>query len=216
MMTDQSANKVWEAKYKPFGEAMINPDPDQGGSIVEINIRLPGQYYDKETGTYNNYYRDYDPRLGRYIQSDPRGISLDFSDPQRKIAEQLGLRVEVHRSTGPINHTYGYVDQNPLLNLDPTGENPIIITYQAWSFARSNNFGDSMSGENGNVWGEFSPQDGQCTMGPFSGLGDSCFPERCKDHDQCYDNNQCNASSWFSSAMGGSKSCNQCNSDFFD
>jgi RHS repeat-associated protein len=39
----------------------------------ERSIRvLPGQYYDAETGTDYNYFRDYDPIIGRYEQSDQR------------------------------------------------------------------------------------------------------------------------------------------------
>lgn len=32
------------------------------------------QYYDKETGLHYNYYRDYDPASGRYVESDPIGL----------------------------------------------------------------------------------------------------------------------------------------------
>jgi RHS repeat-associated protein len=35
---------------------------------------LPGQYADKETNTSYNYFRDYDPAVGRYVQSDPVGL----------------------------------------------------------------------------------------------------------------------------------------------
>jgi RHS repeat-associated protein len=39
------------------------------------NIRLPGQYYDSETGFHYNHFRYYDPRVGRYVTPDPIGQS---------------------------------------------------------------------------------------------------------------------------------------------
>jgi len=67
------------------------------GSLRERCVAiLPGQYFDAETGLHQNRYRDYDPGLGRYLQSDP-----------------IGLRAGVS--------TYGYVRQNPLGTIDPLG-----------------------------------------------------------------------------------------------
>jgi RHS repeat-associated protein len=60
------------------------------------NLRFPGQYFDAETGKHYNYKRDYDPRIGRYIESDPIGLQA-----------------------GP--NTYGYVGGNPLKWIDPKG-----------------------------------------------------------------------------------------------
>jgi len=42
----------------------------------EGSIRiLPGQYRDAETGLFYNYFRDFDPQTGRYVQSDPIGLA---------------------------------------------------------------------------------------------------------------------------------------------
>lgn len=59
---------VWQAYYSAFGEAEVVIE------IVQNNLRLPGQYYEQETGLHHNYFRDYDPELGRYLKSDPIGL----------------------------------------------------------------------------------------------------------------------------------------------
>ena len=41
--------------------------------IAEDNYD-PRQYEDEETGLYYNYFRDYDPATGRYVESDPAGL----------------------------------------------------------------------------------------------------------------------------------------------
>jgi RHS repeat-associated protein len=70
-----------------------------------LNLRFAGQYYDKETNLHYNYFRDYDPSIGRYVSSDPIGLA------------------------GGLN-TYAYVENNPLRFVDPmglTGAIPIPI-----------------------------------------------------------------------------------------
>ncbi|MCH8544932.1 MAG: RHS domain-containing protein [Alcanivorax sp.] len=89
--TDQNQAVVWMADYEPFGRVSVDP-----ASSISLFSRFPGQYFDQETGLHYNYFRDYDPALGRYIQSDPIGLE------------------------GGIN-TYGYALQNPVKYIDPFG-----------------------------------------------------------------------------------------------
>jgi RHS repeat-associated protein len=73
------------------------PDANPSGlGNFDLPLRLPGQRYDQETALHYNYYRDYDPSLGRYGESDPIGLH------------------------GGIN-TYAYVKADPIRALDPLG-----------------------------------------------------------------------------------------------
>jgi RHS repeat-associated protein len=105
-MTDSSGTVVWAADYKPFGEATITV------STITNNLRFPGQYYDAETGLNYNYYRDFNPMIGRYVEADPMGLQ------------------------GGIN-LYAYVRNNPSRGKDPFGLFVICMPwfnkYSDWS-----------------------------------------------------------------------------------
>lgn len=89
--TNDAANQtVWSWDSDPFGTTLAS------GSI-SYNLRFPGQYYDAETGLHYNYFRDYNPETGRYVQSDPIGLE------------------------GGIN-PYLYVEATPFTDVDETGE----------------------------------------------------------------------------------------------
>ncbi len=212
VMTDESGRVVWRALYDPFGNATVDPL-----STRSLNARFPGQYFDSETGLHYNYYRYYDPVTGRYLTSDPRGILLEFNDPKRQIAATMGVSIPASKGAGYLNNSYDYVGNNPANRADPTGEiDPITAGVIIWSLLYLTHAGDAVSETNGNVWGESDRQDGICTLGPILGpIGDSCFPGRCERHDDCFAEHKCTASSWVSSVLGGTKSCNQCNSGFF-
>lgn len=64
----------WDLKGEAFGNTPPNQDPDGDGTAFVFDMRFPGQRYDAATGLNQNYFRDYDPGIGRYVQSDPIGL----------------------------------------------------------------------------------------------------------------------------------------------
>ncbi|HFB65165.1 MAG TPA: hypothetical protein ENJ60_06450 [Aeromonadales bacterium] len=63
VVTTTSNAKVWQARNTAFNRTVALD------TIGGLNIGFPGQYWDSEKGSWYNYYRDYDPEIGRYLQS---------------------------------------------------------------------------------------------------------------------------------------------------
>lgn len=121
VVTNDAGTVVWRWLGDAFGD--VDDDVTSSGTSIglEFNLRFPGQYLDRESSSFYNYFRDYDPGLGRYLQSDPIGILRDYSDPGLQMAIDMGL-LEITGSAGELlNHSYGYVGQNPLFWFDPFG-----------------------------------------------------------------------------------------------
>jgi len=103
LITDSSNNIRWRWDSDAFGTTMPNENPASLGVFV-YNLRFPGQQFDPLTGLNYNYFRDYDPAVGGYIQSDPIGLGAgSFS-------------------------TYAYVGGDPLGAYDPLG----LQAAEAW------------------------------------------------------------------------------------
>ncbi len=94
MLTNTDGNAVWEATFAPFGEAVsVNEDPDVDGTAVTMNNRMPGQYYDAETGLNHNWHRYYDPAVGRYVQAEGPNFPESVVQPYK------------YSNNSPLNNT---------------------------------------------------------------------------------------------------------------
>jgi RHS repeat-associated protein len=111
-ITDGSMNIIWDGAFDPFGNPVTGGmgsatwgSAQWGGfswgatgpNLSLTNLRFPGQYFDSETALNQNWNRDYDATVGRYLESDPLGFD------------------------GGTYLTYEYAGGNPINNDDPLG-----------------------------------------------------------------------------------------------
>ncbi len=95
VVIDRAGVQRWSWLSEPFGNSAPVENPVGFGAFT-LNLRIPGQYFDLESGLLYNGHRTYDAGVGRYTQSDPIGLK------------------------GGIN-TYAYVGGNPISYVDPDG-----------------------------------------------------------------------------------------------
>lgn len=86
----------WAAYSEPYGAMTVTRSSGEFTGPMTQNLRLPGQYFDSETGFHYNGARDYIPTLGRFLEADPTGLA------------------------GGLNN-YLYANANPERFTDPTG-----------------------------------------------------------------------------------------------
>ena len=114
---------VWRWDSDPFGTAAANENPGGLGTFRH-DLRFPGQYRDAETGLHYNYFRDYDPTTGRYVESDPLGLIPGVGSspivPRYMQAAFTSIPLGKRVAKG-INQPYSYVNDNPISLIDPFG-----------------------------------------------------------------------------------------------
>ncbi|RQG14466.1 sugar-binding protein [Pseudomonas aeruginosa] len=143
LATDASGQIAWQWQSDAFGrgEAL-----SQGST--QVNLRFPGQYYDAESGLHYNYFRDYDPETGRYVESDPIGLA------------------------GGLN-TLGYAGQNPVMHQDPDG---LAFMLLALPFAGGTSLGSALTSATAlgiGAWGLTTLGDSPVQMAAPGNVADS-------------------------------------------
>jgi len=133
-LADENGAIVWSWESEPFGES-------KAVGIVEFNLRFAGQYFDDETSTHYNINRDYDPKMGRYVQSDPIGFDGGVNsygyvggNPMGSV-DELGLRVGILRiSPTPIayNTPYKHNDVSLGRQIIDLCKNTKLVTPNMW------------------------------------------------------------------------------------
>ena len=86
----------WSSKSEVFGDQAPANDPDGDGVAFDLALRFPGQQATAASGMFYNYQREYDPKVGRYSQSDPIGYEGGIS-------------------------TFSYAGGGPLMSVDSLG-----------------------------------------------------------------------------------------------
>ncbi len=64
---------VWEGVNSAWGKLLRESETQVSG--YSQNLRMQGQYLDRETGLHYNLFRYYDPDCGRFTQQDPIGLA---------------------------------------------------------------------------------------------------------------------------------------------
>jgi len=119
-ITRQNNTVVWGWESKPFGDDAVTDLIGLGYSL-----RMAGQFQDQESGLFYNWNRTYNPETGRYLESDPIGLS------------------------GGLN-TYGYVGGNPNSFVDSMGLHTEIVVWQpiGWGGSSFGHISGQINGRN--------------------------------------------------------------------
>jgi RHS repeat-associated protein len=120
----QTVNKaVWRWDSDPFGSnATANSAPNENPNTLSqvvgtatlpylfgFDLAFPGQKRDRESGKHYNYFRDYDPGVGRYVESDPIGLAggaNTFAYVRNPIADQDRYGLMGNGGTGGRSSRY--------------------------------------------------------------------------------------------------------------
>ena len=135
IMADSAAANVWQIEPRPFGDS-----PTIAGTQA-LNLRFPGQYYDAETGLHQNWHRDYEPGLGRYVEADPL-LQVNA------LATEENIFVVPYLLLQPsLLNPYSYVQNGSIIKSDIHGLGLVSAIKCLYYGAKVSKFGDQCNGE---------------------------------------------------------------------
>jgi RHS repeat-associated protein len=161
----QTINKaVWRWDSDPFGSnatatSAPNENPNTLNQVVgtatlpylfAFDLAFPGQKRDRESGKHQNGFREYDPAIGRFPQSDPIGL-------------EAGL------------NTYGYVNQMPNRWSDRFGLAVQVCQYPIYGVPLIPHAGICIEGQC-RGWGPEGPSQGSWNDNPSPKVASFCYP----------------------------------------
>jgi RHS repeat-associated protein len=99
--TNENGNLLWEERFTPFGEQLLDPNANRH------NEGFTGHISDSDTGLTYMQARHYDPVIGRFLSGDPVGFA----------------------EGGPAYfNRYAYTANDPVNAIDPDCECPNCVT----------------------------------------------------------------------------------------
>lgn len=103
LATNAAGAVVWKENYRPYGERINNP----AGSNANNKLWFAGKPFDAATGLSYMGARYYDPVLGRFVGTDPKGFDEG----------------NIHSF-----NRYAYANNNPYKFVDPDGKSALVAT----------------------------------------------------------------------------------------
>lgn len=110
LATDSSGDVVWKENYQPYGDRLNNQ-----AASTNNKLWFAGKPYDTNTGLSYMGARYYDPILGRFMGTDPKGF-----DPEN-----------LHSF-----NRYAYANNNPYKYVDPDGHSPIDVAFLLYDLGK--------------------------------------------------------------------------------
>ena len=147
---DGSTSKLHWVQGNHLGTPVMTTDVS-GTAVTPTGyarVGFPGQV-EQHADLYYNYYRDYDPTLGRYVQADPIGLGGDMNP-------------------------YVYAEGNPLSSIDPNGLRA-IPRGRGIPIPIPGTIGPDRDGNGLNDWTEKAAKDFENTLKNVKKAIEDCF-----------------------------------------